>query len=401
MSKRKTINKGKQLLQNKEFDKLKLKKKVILKWATGTGKSKMTIELVNNAAREGDRILFVVAERAHIANWQEEFQKWNMKVIPEIICYASMHKIRGNSYDIIVFDEGHHLFTERRLDILTSLQLQNIYLLSATLSSQKISLLEDICGKFDISTVTLKDAIEKEILPEPRINIIELSLDNTVPDQEIKTGKGSKLPIIRWEDRGKYAFSKTPCIIKCTQRQKYLWFTENMEYWKSRYMQSNNQFHHNKWVSLGSMRKRFLGDLKTKYVKSLIESLPKKSRFICFCSSVNQAESLNSQNTISSRKSTKFNQIIIDTFNAKKINTLFAVGMATEGMNLTDIQKGIIVQLDGKERLFVQKVGRALRADNPVAYIFYYKGTQDEVYLRTALENVDTKYVKFHKQQQL
>jgi superfamily II DNA or RNA helicase len=68
--------------------------------------------------------------------------------------------------------------------------------------------------------------------------------------------------------------------------------------------------------------------------------------------------------------------------------------MITEGMNLTDIQTGIIVQLDGKERLFVQKFGRSLRAEDPVTFIFYFKDTQDEVYLKTALENVDAKYIQ-------
>ena len=68
--------------------------------------------------------------------------------------------------------------------------------------------------------------------------------------------------------------------------------------------------------------------------------------------------------------------------------------MITEGMNLTDIQVGIIVQLDGKERLFIQKFGRSMRAEDPVSFIFYYKDTQDENYLKNALENIDSKYVQ-------
>ena len=55
---------------------------------------------------------------------------------------------------------------------------------------------------------------------------------------------------------------------------------------------------------------------------------------------------------------------------------------------------GIIVQLDGKERLFIQKFGRSMRAEDPVSFVFYYKNTQDEVYLKNALENIDPKYVQ-------
>ena len=60
----------------------------------------------------------------------------------------------------------------------------------------------------------------------------------------------------------------------------------------------------------------------------------------------------------------------------KNINNIFAVGMLQEGQNLVNIEAGIIIQLDGKERSFIQKFGRSLRAEDPVQYIFYYKNTK-------------------------
>jgi superfamily II DNA or RNA helicase len=75
--------------------------------------------------------------------------------------------------------------------------------------------------------------------------------------------------------------------------------------------------------------------------------------------------------------------------------------MITEGMNLTDINMGIIVQLDGKERLFIQKFGRSMRANDPVSVIFYYKNTQDETYLKHALENIEDKYIRYITPEQL
>jgi superfamily II DNA or RNA helicase len=68
--------------------------------------------------------------------------------------------------------------------------------------------------------------------------------------------------------------------------------------------------------------------------------------------------------------------------------------MLQEGVNLSDIQVGIIIQLDGEERAFIQKFGRTLRAESPVQYIIYYKGTRDEEYLKNALENIDKSYIK-------
>lgn len=396
------MNDFKTQLQQREFNALKDKRRVILKWATGTGKSKMTIDLVNHALKSfagKPKILFVVAERAHIQNWKDEMAKWNLKNESTIICYNSLHKYENEHFNIVVYDEGHHCFTEKRLRIIETIEADYVYLLSATLSANKTDIIEDIYGKFTVSEVSLKDAINSEILPEPKVNVIQLKLDDTKATEEIRIGKSKIAPTIKWEDRKRYIYKNEPCIIKCTQKQKYDFFTESMEYWKERYQRSHNEFHHNKWVNLGSQRKRYLGELKTPYVKKLIDLLEGNKRYICFCASVSQCEALGSKNAINSRR--RDNQYIIDCFNRKKIDSLYAVGMATEGMNLTDIQVGVIVQLDGKERLFIQKVGRALRADSPIAYIFYYTDTQDVKYLKTAFENIDGKYIRRYEINQL
>lgn len=397
-------NSFKQKLQEREFQELKDKYRVALKWATGCGKSKMAIDLLNHAAGNyinKMKVLFVVAERAHIKNWLDEIFKWKLNAYTEIICYASLKHKEGESYDAIVFDEAHHAFTEKRMDIIKTIQSSYVYLLSATLPSSKIEEMEEIYGKFTTSTVTLKDAIKNDILPDPRIYVIELKLDDQRKNQSIVIGKSEKdknIPVIKWEDRNAYVFRNTPCIIRCTQKQKYEFLTSRMEYWKRRYQMSHNEYQKNQWVSLGSQRKRFIGELKTDYVRNLISTLPSRTRFVCFCATVAQANELSETNTISSKRPSQLNQAIIDAFNKKKLSQIYAVGMITEGMNLTNIEAGIITQLDGKERLFIQKAGRVLRADEPVAYIFYYKNTQDEVYLKNALENIDSKYVKYMNQ---
>ncbi len=62
--------------------------------------------------------------------------------------------------------------------------------------------------------------------------------------------------------------------------------------------------------------------------------------------------------------------------------------MAQEGLNLTDIEVCIIVQLDGEIRGFLQKVGRSLRGKDPKVYILYVENTKDEEYLRKALDEI-------------
>jgi superfamily II DNA or RNA helicase len=143
-------------------------------------------------------------------------------------------------------------------------------------------------------------------------------------------------------------------------------------------------------MQIGIQRKRFLGEVKTHIVKRLIEKL-KDKRYICFCASVAQAEYLGKENAIHSK--VKKTQSIIDSFNEKKIDNLYAVGMLQEGQNLVDIEAGIIIQLDGSERPFIQKFGRSLRASDPHQYIFYYKNTRDEEYLNNILEDFNSDYI--------
>ena len=398
-------NEFKQKLQEKEFLALKDHHRIILKWATGCGKSKMAIDLINYTATtkytKPVRILFLVAERAHIQNWEDEFHKWSLrrdKVMTDVACYASLKKYNHFYYDIIVMDEGHHAFTEKRLALLEEMPVnpnRHVYILSATLSVAKVMMAEDIFGKFITSTVTLKDAIKNDILPDPKVYVVAMELDNLTPNQRIQVGKDPDAPMVDWKDRYKYLAKKKPCIIRCTERQKYIYYTDTMEYWKQRYERSHNEFQRNLWVSTGSLRKRFLGELKTPVIENLIGMMPRRKRYVCFCASVAQATQLNEENTISSKRSSRLNQMIIDAFNKKKLHNIFAVGMITEGMNLAAIEAGIIVQLDGKERLFIQKFGRSLRAEDPVTFIFYYKNTQDENYLKLALENIDEKYIQY------
>lgn len=398
-------NKVKTQLQQREFIALKDQYRVILKWATGCGKSKMTIDLINHQCRTlsyPTKVLFVVAERAHINNWQDEFNKWHLdinKVATDVCCYASLKKYKDFHYNIVVLDEGHHCFSEKRMAALEELKENlypnaHIYLLSATLSSSKIAAIEEIFGRFTVSSITLKDAIQSDILPDPKVYVVAMELDDRRPNQTIEARKGDNPIVVDWANRNKYKFKGVPYTIRCTQKEKNLWFTNEMEYWKQRYENSHNSYHHNNWKNLGSQRKRFLGELKTEAVYRLIQRIPKGKRFVCFCASVKQAGILSSDKTISSRKSSKYNQRVIDNFNSGFINSIYAVGMITEGMNLNRIDMGIITQLDGKERLFIQKFGRALRAEDPVAFIFYFKNTQDEVYLKNVLENVDAKYVQ-------
>ena len=397
----------KEELQIQSVSLIKQSNRVALQWCTGLGKSKAAIDMANYLADKGFEeckeplnVLLVVAETAHKSNWEEEFDKWGLKIDNIVMeCYASLKKYRNSYWDLVIFDEAHHLGSDLRMDVLTELHAQNIILLSATLPDQVMQAVTEVFGEFVTSKVTLKQAIEWGILPVPKVYLIPLTLDSTYSHCTIieEWGKKEKRATYkckfheRWEYlRNKNKYPNVTLEISCTQQQKYDYLTDQFEYWRSQFFRIRQEFVKNKWLQVGSKRKRFLGESKTDAVRLLLHKIRDK-RFICFCTSIEQAELLGGKNAIHSKKDNSLD--IIDDFNTKKIDNLFAVGMLQEGQNLTDIEAGVIVQLDGQERAFVQKFGRSLRATDPVQFIFYYKDTRDTEYLENVLEGINEEYI--------
>ena len=71
--------------------------------------------------------------------------------------------------------------------------------------------------------------------------------------------------------------------------------------------------------------------------------------------------------------------------------------MLQEGVTLSNLEECLIIQLDGNERGFIQKTGRAMRTEHPMIHLIVIEGTQDTVYLKNVTENVKEKYIKVIK----
>lgn len=382
---------------------LKSYNNIAIQAATGVGKSKLALDLCRNMVEPGEQlpsVLLVVAEIAHIQNWKDEIDKWSYDGPVFICCYASLKKYRNTEWDVIIFDEAHHLGSELRLDIFSTIAATHMLFLSATLKESLIGTLELHCGPIKIIKMGLQDAFNANILPEPKINLIPLTLDNKTVNHFIVEEWGNKARRVRincaYKDRWLYKRNKSrypnvELIISCTQQQKYDYITEQFNYYKKRYMSCRNEAIKNKWLQWGSRRKTFLGLEKTAIAAQLLQKIGDK-RLICFCTNIAQADMLSQETSVHSQKKDSLN--IIQKFNNGEINSLYAVGMLQEGVNLTGIEAGIIIQLDGEERAFIQKFGRTLRADSPEQYIIYFRATRDEEYLNNALENIDKNYIR-------
>lgn len=333
----------------------------LLLWATGVGKSKPAIDIINLYFTKNPKakILILVAEIAHIDNWKQEMRQWKCKNINkiDIACYASMEKYKDIPYDLIVCDECHHL-SDNRLNILSEmLEIKKFKFLglSATVTREKFNALQYILGNIEVLKVSLNTAIDKDLLPTPTVNIITCELSDYT---------------------------------------KYKKLEEQVNKWKSKYYENGGHFNELKWKTSGLARKQYIGASKTNFLKALVDAFIKKNkRFICFCASIEQAEQLDKEHTLTSKTPAKKKKELLSNYKNEKINRLFAVSMLKEGMNFTNLKYGIISQLDGKTLSFIQRMGRLLRAENPEVFIFVLKGTYDEVYLENVYNNINHRYI--------
>lgn len=375
--------------------------------ATGVGKSKISLDIARMHIKNNEKILIVVAELAHKDNWKKEFTKWGYRTMynknATLVTYASLKNHINKHYNIIILDEAHHIDTELRQKVLSKITFDKLLLLSATLPESLIFDIHQSTKKsYTTFNISLQEAIEWGILKEPSINLIPLHLDNKHSTETITIQWGKKsiarTYYIKYAERWEYMknrkkYPNTKLVISCTQREKYAYLNQQINYYKKTYFNSADPTHKSIWMRYSLERKRYLGELKTTIAYNFIQKNLLNTRHICFCASIDQADVLNKHNSIHSKKKNSLE--IINKFNNRKINSLYAVGMLTEGQNLEDIEAGVIIQLDGGERTFIQKFGRSLRADNPVQYIFYFNQTRDHEYLiNNVLNTIDDKYIK-------
>lgn len=360
---------------------------------TGTGKSLIALKIIRETFiwfNKGNWLI-VVAERAHIKNWIDEAIKHKFNDVLEnitFVCYASLKKYKNLTYDGVIYDEGHRMLAPTYIKVIPTIITKKTLILTATMSKKEVDLVSNNIGPITSFKYSLSNAIDADILPVPKIHLVALELNNTDNNCSFTITKGkSSLRINKdcnFNERWNIlkGLNDVNLTVRCTELEKYLYLCSQIDYYQLQYYKIGTLNLKNKWLQNAMQRKRFIADLKTNHVKKVIKNY--SQRFICFAGSIKQCNELGGVKNIVHSKVSKPQQII-DDFNDRKIDRLFAVGMLKEGMNLVDTNV-IIVQLDSGSRSTIQSIGRSLRKKEPVIHIFYYKNTQDEIYMNNSLE---------------
>lgn len=344
-------------------------KRLVCMWATGTGKSGVVLRfLEDNSVMD---CLILVPEQNNIENWRYEFQKFGISdEHVTVACYASLHKYEGTHWDLLVFDEAPHMDTVKRKKICQSVSGEYILALGAVIDADELDTLESVYGEFEISRISISEAIRMNILPQPKVYVLHIQLDNK--NQSI------------WYRGRSY-----------TEKSLYELLDARVTAAVYKYNTQASDRNKRSMLMAGSERKRFLGKCKESAVRRICDKLRQNNRrFLCFCSSIDQANSLGGDNAFTSKSSKSMRHL--QKFNSHEIDSLFVVGKLIEGQNLKDIECGVIAQLGGTQRITVQEIGRIIRSDNPVVYIPVFDGTKDDSFLYTLTVSIPDNCIKHY-----
>lgn len=373
---------------------------VLLEYPTGYGKSRLAIEremqYLRTLGRKGS-ILIVVNRNVHKDNWRNELIRWvgedyESLVNIEFSTYAGLHKVTGQDYDSVIFDECHHL-TPRCMDILCFINISHATFLSATVPKEVLKNLQSEYPDIHRDTIKLREAIEDKVLPDPLIYLIPMWLDMVNYTETVIRNPKAKGKAVhcKYLDRWNYIRQKNKkIIIDCTQFQYMEDLDSQILYWKKKFKRSHSELAKNIWLRLCGNRLKYLSDLKTPFIKELLKYL-KDYRTLTFCNGIEHTEQLgkhciHSENNLSNE--------YLDKFNKGNINHITACNILNEGMNLVNCQIGIYANLNSSDIIIKQRTGRLLRHPEPIIIIPYYKNTREEEIVKKMLENYNENLVK-------
>lgn len=374
-------------------DILNLKSKYILaELPTSVGKTRVALEFMNDKKVTGN-ILIVIPRLILIDNWKKEFIKWGYEPYLTQVTfttYISLPKYtKGKMYDLVIFDECHHL-SERAREAAEELVSNYILLLSATVNRALKKEFKMLFPQLECYKISMREAIDEDILPDPEVFLIPLELSDNIIETMVINPKAKQTMKASFPYRFMARKDKTTkYIIECTQKEYYSDLSAMVDFYKRNYLHTNNQAIYFRWQQKAKERLMWLSGSKNNVVLQLLKKL-KDKRTLTFCNGIEQTEILgkyciNSKNTESDS--------ILEDFNNEKINHITACNILNEGANLTNCQVGIFVSINSSDTMRIQKLGRILRHKEPKIFIIYYKDTREEELVQEMLENYNSELV--------
>lgn len=340
--------------------------------ATGTGKSKIAVgictSLLYNSYKSQNLIpnilLVVPTEKLRDENWHEEFKKWKSESSYNIMkrsCYASLNKYEGQTFDLVILDEGHNI-TENNSEFFSKNTVKSCILLTATKPKDpvKIKILKEL-KLLPVYELSLDESVKLGLVAPYDITVITTTLDTI--SKIIKGGSKAK-PFLQTE-KEYYAWLNRVCIAAP-----------------------------NKFNFIRRMRFIYTLPSKQEAAQWILDNLiPRELRRLIFCGSIKQADELSSFQFHSKTDDVQFHQ-----FKKKEINELACVNSLNEGQNIEDLDIAFVVQLNSNELHLVQRIGRLVRyraGHIGKIIILCVEDTMDKNWVNKSIANLNVANIKW------
>jgi len=304
------------------------------------------------------RVFMQRCEDKDTQNMKKEYIEYDDKVYC-VEVPSSKIVVRSEGYTFISGNCQH--LSEARMDILETIHIDEAFIgLSATIKKE---MRDYFIYNYNAEIIKcgLKEAVEDDVLPEPKVYLLPLSLDNS---------------------RFVYKVKKFKNTIITTQKGYYDNISSLIDWYKNKFFNSRNERIKNLWLSTAGKRLKWCSEQKEPLVLSLLDKF-KNYKTLTFCNNIEQAEKLGKYNiTSKNKKSVEY----LDLFNNNKIKHITACSILNEGVNLTNCRIGIFCNLNSSEIIVKQRIGRLLRHKSPIIIIPYYKDTREEELVEKMLE---------------
>lgn len=331
------------------------------------GKIKTSINIMKELKVK--KILILYPLNTIKKSWEDDFAKFKYK--PKNVTYSnysSVKKLVKEKYDLVITDEIHDT-SEKQREYLKTLFIQNkkVLGLSGSISPKTEKELLEVLNLPILANYTLEKGITDGIITDYSITVVKTELDNTL----------KYLQLSKW--------SKD----KVTEKVKYDKISRTIAYLKETYQ------------SLGFQpifRMNVIKDsiAKIAVTKKLIKKF-EKERVIIYTGTSKTADCLG----IPVYHSLKREEVVFNDFCNGKGNHLAVIDLATSGVTIKPIQKAIFNYFNSNSENIAQRIARliGIEYDTPGkkadVWIICTKGTQEEQWLKSALEMFSSSKVRY------
>ena len=359
----------------------KQKRNGTIEAATGIGKTLIGIKIME----EYKRVLIVVPQLVLFDSWRDEIYKFqiNLKVAIEYMCYASISKKSNyHIYDLIIFDEIHHLGTDTHIDFMEYFKNRCNLGLTATMPSSmnaytmvKRNYIDKICPI--IFQLPIEKAQELGIVADFNVSIIKTEIDKINKD------------VVSGNKQTKFYQ---------TEYEAYNYLSNKIQELGFKNRELGDKTIERMIKVLINKRLHVIYNLKEKanVAKFILNNkLMKDKRTIVFGANINKCNYICDYTFHSKTDNEDFNK-----FQKKEINQLAVVNCINEGVNIIDLDRIIISQINSQERSLIQRIGRVIRLrDNHEGkvIILITKDTQEERWLESSIRNINRDRIRFYE----